>query len=270
MYLVGNLTGQRISVGKLPGSCVGTLQAPPKTAICRNFAYASYRAPPKKQKKKKKQLIDGKPRTVSRIMSLKPPVAIVKGELWKKYPYIFLKKCEIEGRQLVFRPNVAALLLKSLAFCLLLTAALYLFGDCSARSKSNVSKNFFLIAWKKTPNVFDFFSASVFWRWIYWRLEADGGAGEEDPGISQGEGRGKLSLHVWKPRAVNCSLSKKPFSRTSSLRFGRTMPRRALLAPPVRWTRPASTPPCPPGGQAGSAKGNHGNAEETKRSPSFS
>ncbi len=40
-HLVGNLTGWRISVGKLPGTCVGTLQVLPKTTICRNFAYAS-------------------------------------------------------------------------------------------------------------------------------------------------------------------------------------------------------------------------------------
>ncbi len=41
MSLVGNLTGQRVSVGKLPDPCVGTLQAGFKTGICRNFAYAS-------------------------------------------------------------------------------------------------------------------------------------------------------------------------------------------------------------------------------------
>ncbi len=39
--LVGNLTVPRISVGKLLGACVGTLQGPFKAAICRNFAYAS-------------------------------------------------------------------------------------------------------------------------------------------------------------------------------------------------------------------------------------
>ncbi len=41
MFLVGNLTGKRISVGKLPDPCVGTLQVALKTEICRNFAYAS-------------------------------------------------------------------------------------------------------------------------------------------------------------------------------------------------------------------------------------
>ncbi len=42
MCVVGNLTGQGISVGKLPGPFVGTLQGPLKTVICRNFAYASW------------------------------------------------------------------------------------------------------------------------------------------------------------------------------------------------------------------------------------
>ncbi len=41
MSIVGELTAQRKSVGKLPGPCVGTLQVSQKTAICRNFAYAS-------------------------------------------------------------------------------------------------------------------------------------------------------------------------------------------------------------------------------------
>ncbi len=41
MCVVGNLTGQGISVGKLPGPFVGTLLGPLKTGICRNFAYAS-------------------------------------------------------------------------------------------------------------------------------------------------------------------------------------------------------------------------------------
>ncbi len=41
MVLVGNLTVRRISVGKLPAPCVGTLQVPRITEICRNFAYAS-------------------------------------------------------------------------------------------------------------------------------------------------------------------------------------------------------------------------------------
>ncbi len=41
--VVGNLTVPGISAGKLPGACVGTLQGPYKTAICRNFAYASSR-----------------------------------------------------------------------------------------------------------------------------------------------------------------------------------------------------------------------------------
>ncbi len=41
---VGKLPGQGISVGKLPGLFVGTLQVPPKTPICRNFAYASLKA----------------------------------------------------------------------------------------------------------------------------------------------------------------------------------------------------------------------------------
>ncbi len=41
MALVGNLTVRGISVGKLPAPCVGTLQVPRITEICRNFAYAS-------------------------------------------------------------------------------------------------------------------------------------------------------------------------------------------------------------------------------------
>ncbi len=49
--VVGNLTVPEISVGKLPGGCVGTLQGPYKTAICRNFAYASTTPPTMRGKK---------------------------------------------------------------------------------------------------------------------------------------------------------------------------------------------------------------------------
>ena len=42
MSVVGNLTGPKTCVGKLPGLCVGTLQVPQKTRICRKIAYASF------------------------------------------------------------------------------------------------------------------------------------------------------------------------------------------------------------------------------------
>ena len=38
---VGNLTVQDISVGKLPGPSVGTLQDPNISEVCRKIAYAS-------------------------------------------------------------------------------------------------------------------------------------------------------------------------------------------------------------------------------------
>ncbi len=41
MYAVGNLTAWEKTVRKLPGPSVETLQVPPKTQICRKFAYAS-------------------------------------------------------------------------------------------------------------------------------------------------------------------------------------------------------------------------------------
>ncbi len=49
--VVGNLTVPGTSVGKLPGACVRTLQGPYKTAICRNFAYASTTPPTMRGKK---------------------------------------------------------------------------------------------------------------------------------------------------------------------------------------------------------------------------